>query len=210
MGREGHPREWAPEEARNREYTKLEVEAALDAFRSLLFDLKDYAVYGSTALYLYNAENPDTKLAGWPMPTDMDIAVGNANTLAAIRERLGNLSGIVTITDNGAIPDKVDGHYTLAGTIEVTVTEQGRARKVAFPFEIILQSRFVRHNSIVRASMKHGLRCLAAEDMQHVYGQLANYGAHKQKEGELNDKEAQKLPVRQQAINNMRTRHVIE
>ncbi len=144
------------------------IDAALNHWREVLADIDDYAVFASTAMYLYGKER-DVPNFDVP-PGDLDVVVMSEATLQKVHERLNNVPGIEW--DNEGKTKRFSGEdgKVLSGTLRFALTVDGKTRIMRQPFEFYYKSRIADDEALKHRTTLRGIHVLSLEGLQHQYG----------------------------------------
>lgn len=155
------------------EQEKLLV-VALEELRQGIGDVKDYAVFASTAMYLNGermvASGDPTGKALMAPPGDFDAAVFSEESLRKLRDRLGRMENVEF--DNGGKFIEIPGEEMkkLAGKLMLEVGEAEEKKRVAYDFEFFYKSRVVSPElANGRTIDAHGLKALNLDGLQGQY-----------------------------------------
>ncbi len=178
------------------------IDQLLEGMREAIGPVKEYAVFASTAMYL-NGEN--IVKAGdkrgrdlMQPPGDFDVAVFKLEDLDAIRERLRSMPDVIFANakkdrdgqmkrdaEGKVVYDGEPGDYgtfpgqdtqILAGQRVFDVELDGKKEKVAYEFEIFLNTRVVPQRAARELAVEsHGLRVLDLEGLKEQYQRNYDY-----------------------------------
>ncbi len=153
------PMERAAAEARAAEQT---LQKALEILQGCLQGFEDYALFGSTALYLRRQAVGEKS----PLPDDLDIVCGDEQALREVKRRLARIPGIhIELEEGGgffSFPGQVDAKF-FSGWIPVGDRE--------IPFECFSENRIAGIEDVYkhRSRTHSGLVPLTGEGLKNQY-----------------------------------------
>ncbi|MEK7105596.1 MAG: hypothetical protein AAB865_02855 [Patescibacteria group bacterium] len=139
----------------------------IQLMREALFGIEEYAVFASTAMYLYGEQHEIKELQ--TIPGDFDGVVRDEATLKLVRERLQNLPGIEFEREGRFGVIKRDEARILSGTLHIETGAQ-HMPVVRYPFEFFtVDSKIIPPNVFRKRQRLQGLNVLSLEGLQNQY-----------------------------------------
>lgn len=135
--------------------------------REALAEIKNYAVFASTAMYLYGHQYGIKELQA--IPGDFDGVVKDESTLKQVRERLDKIPGLVFDRGGRFGVIKRDQARILSGNVYLE-TGNPEVPIIKYPFEFFtVDTKIIPPDVFHKRRELHGVQVLSLEGLQNQY-----------------------------------------